>query len=206
MAEHTNLIKPLTQRVLELALAQLAEWDELGVEVSAAVNISTAVLIDEHFTPSVTAALATAGVAPRRLKLEVTESTLMSDPEITRAILQELATMGIEIAIDDFGTGYSSLSYLQRFPIDVLKIDKSFVDGMTSGAEPAALVRTIVALSESLQLRTVAEGIEQADQAEHLRSLGCDRGQGYLWAKPLTAAGLGELLNDQRRDRRLAAA
>lgn len=143
---------------------------------------------------------------PGSLTLEITEGLLLQDGQSVMERLNAIKALGVHLALDDFGTGYSSLSYLQRFPIDVLKIDKSFVDGMTNAAEPAALVRTIAALSESLQLRTVAEGIEAADQAEHLRSLGCDRGQGYLWAKPLTAARLGELLDGQRRDRQLVAA
>jgi len=122
--------------------------------------------------------------------LEITESVLMRHAEATIETLHALKALGVQLAIDDFGTGYSSLSYLQRFPVDTLKIDKSFVDGVAGGGSDAALAKTIIALGDALGLRTVAEGIEHAEQWEQLAALGCAYGQGYLFARPLAAAAL----------------
>jgi EAL domain-containing protein (putative c-di-GMP-specific phosphodiesterase class I) len=126
--------------------------------------------------------------------LEITESMITYDDEATLARLRELKALGVRLAIDDFGTGYSSLSYLQRLPVDVLKIDKAFVDRVAWGGNDGALARTIIALGDTLALRTVAEGIEDEQQRAVLRKLGCEFGQGYLFAQPLTAAEVGRLL------------
>jgi diguanylate cyclase (GGDEF)-like protein len=155
VAEHTNLIKPLTEHVLGLALAQVARCRDHGIPITVAVNISTAVLIDERFTATVTAALQAAGVSPRQLKLEVTESTLMADPRTTRTILQKLSAMGIAISIDDFGTGYSSLAYLADLPVSEIKIDRSFVGRMTPGSKDAIIVDSTIDLAHHLGLRAI---------------------------------------------------
>jgi diguanylate cyclase (GGDEF)-like protein len=204
MAEHTNLIKPLTQRVLELALAQVARWEELGLDLCVAVNISTAVLIDEQFTPSVVSALAAAGVAPSRLKLEVTESTLMSDPTVTRAILDELHALGIEIAIDDFGTGYSSLAYLADLPASEVKIDRSFVGRMTHESKEAIIVNSTIDLAHHLGMRAIAEGVEDPALLRRLRALGCDAVQGYVVSRPREAEALTDWLIASRDVVRIA--
>ena len=139
-------------------------------------------------------ALETSRLSPRQLTLEITESVLVTDIETMSARLRELKGLGVLLAIDDFGTGYSSLSYLRRFPIDMLKIDKAFVDGIGRGREDTALAHAIVKLSHTLQLHTAAEGIEHAEQATHLATLGCQDGQGYHFARPLPAAAMTELL------------
>jgi EAL domain-containing protein (putative c-di-GMP-specific phosphodiesterase class I) len=198
MSEHTNLIKPLTQRVLEAALAQLVSWTELGIDVTMAVNISAAVLIDRRFTPSVVAALENAGVSPSRLKLEVTESTLMADPELARSILQELHHVGIEIAIDDFGTGYSSLAYLADLPVSEVKIDRSFVSRMEHGSKELIIVSSTIDLAQHLGLRAVAEGVEDLAWVPRLRALGCDAAQGYAISRPLAGADLTPWLVSSR--------
>jgi EAL domain-containing protein (putative c-di-GMP-specific phosphodiesterase class I) len=203
MAEETGLIGSLGLWVLRTACAQVKIWqqsqpvNEMPLNVS--VNVSTRQVQDPTLPEQVMAVLEEVGLDPGSLTLEITEGLLLQDTDSILDRLRDIKALGIHLALDDFGTGYSSLSYLQRFPIDVLKIDKSFVERVTEGAEAAALVRTIVALSDSLHLSTVAEGIEQLDQAEHLRSLGCDRGQGFLFARPLPAAALTELLRNGPR-------
>ncbi len=198
MSEKTNLIKPLTQQVLEVALKQLDAWNEMDAEMTMAVNISAAVLIDENFTRSVIAALENAGVAPNKLKLEVTESTLMADPKTARSILFELHDLGIEISIDDFGTGYSSLAYLADLPVSELKIDRSFVGRMHHGFKESVIVNSTIDLAHHLGLRAVAEGVEDDATLERLRSLGCDTAQGYVVSPPLKAEALTEWFQSRR--------
>jgi diguanylate cyclase (GGDEF)-like protein len=185
LAERTNLIKPLTQRVLQLALRQVAEWRALGMDIAVAVNVSARVLIDGGFPDHVAAALDLARVPPGHLKLEVTESALMADPEIARTVLRRLDDLGIEISIDDFGTGYSSLAYLADLPVSEVKIDRSFVSRMATGPRDAIIVSSTVDLAHHLGLRAVAEGVEDAALLVDLRELGCDAAQGYAISRPL---------------------
>jgi diguanylate cyclase (GGDEF)-like protein len=187
IAEHTSLIKPLTQKVLDSALAQLAQWLDMGIDVTVAVNISTRVLADQEFSQSVFASLATAGVPPSRLKLEVTESALMSDPRLARSVLQELDQVGVEVSIDDFGTGYSSLAYLTELPVAEVKIDRSFVTRMAPGSREEIIVTSTIDLGHHLGLRVVAEGVEDAAKLEQLRELNCDLIQGYHVGRPVPA-------------------
>jgi EAL domain-containing protein (putative c-di-GMP-specific phosphodiesterase class I) len=158
------------------------------------VNVSARQIQEPGFVHEVTQVLAATGLAPERLTLELTESVLMQDVEATATTLDSLKRLGIRLAIDDFGTGYSSLSYLRRFPIDELKIDRSFVASMNTGPDQSALVRSILRLGETLHLETVAEGIEQADQLAELQTLGAGLGQGYYFAKPLTPEALSGFL------------
>jgi EAL domain-containing protein (putative c-di-GMP-specific phosphodiesterase class I) len=194
MAEHTSLIKPLTQRVLETALDQLKRWRGIEPDLVVAVNISTAVLIDHQFTDMVLSTLENAGVPPARLKLEVTESTLMADPKVARACLQELSTTGIEVSIDDFGTGYSSLAYLADLPVSEVKIDRSFVGRMGVGTRESIIVNSTIDLAHHLGLRAVAEGVEDPAAIATLKNLGCDVVQGYAICPPLDAAAMTEWL------------
>jgi EAL domain-containing protein (putative c-di-GMP-specific phosphodiesterase class I) len=143
-------------------------------------------------------ALEGAALDPRLLTLEITESILLEDIEVVVERLTELKRLGVRLAIDDFGTGYSSLSYLRRLPVDVLKIDRSFVAAVDSGVAEGALVRSIVSIAQILELRTVAEGIEQIGQLEALRAIGVDQGQGFLFARPLEPEALPELLSRPR--------
>jgi diguanylate cyclase (GGDEF)-like protein len=185
MAEHTNLIKPLTQKVLELSLQQVAAWRQIGIDVVVAVNVSARVLIDRDFTTRVLAALERAGVEPNRLKLEVTESTLMADPVTARGVLRELDGHGIEISIDDFGTGYSSLAYLAELPVSEVKIDRSFVSRMSAGSSETIIVSSTIDLAHHLGLRAIAEGVEDLALLPDLQALGCDAVQGYAISRPM---------------------
>ncbi len=198
MAESTNLIKPLTQRVMEIALLQVADWHALGLDISVAVNISAQVLVDQSFTEQVVTALRRAAVRPERLKLEVTESALMSDPVTARTVLRELEALGVEISIDDFGTGYSSLAYLADLPVSEVKIDRSFVSRMSAGSSEKIIVNSTIDLAHHLQLRAVAEGVEDWSMLPELEALGCDAAQGYAISHPLAGPDATRWLLDFR--------
>ena len=185
LAEQTNLIKPLTHRVIDLALQQAARWDALGLELTVAVNISPQILVDRSFTGHVVQALRRAGVPAPRLKLEVTESALMAEPAIARAVLGELHEIGVEISIDDFGTGYSSLAYLVDLPVSEVKIDRSFVSRMAAGSGERIIVSSTIDLAHHLGLRAVAEGVSDATALPQLRALGCDVAQGFAISRPV---------------------
>jgi diguanylate cyclase (GGDEF)-like protein/PAS domain S-box-containing protein len=189
LAEQNGLIVPIGRFVLDQACNQAVNWqksypNESGITV--AVNVSGYQLNHESLIPDVRHIVANSGIAPERLVLEVTESVLMADIDLVIARLRQLKDLGISIAIDDFGTGYSSLAYLRRLPIDILKIDKSFVDAAAAG-DPGgdAIMHAIVDLSHGLNLKTIAEGVEERSQARHVRLLGCDSAQGHLFARAL---------------------
>ena len=193
VAEASGLILPLGGWVLREACARGALLHQRGAsDLYVAVNVSGRQLMDPRFVGEVTAALAASELPASALLLELTENVLMQDTEENVARLHALRALGVRIAIDDFGTGYSSLAYLHRFPIDVLKIDKRFVDRVTAGGNDAALARTVIALGEALGVRTVAEGVETADQQAELLTLGCRVGQGYLFARPMEAHALDD--------------
>ncbi len=195
LAEETRLILPLGQWVLRESCRQVAGWNERFGEMSLSVNVSGAQLQQPELLADVADALQAASLDARRLVLEITETVLMQDTEATVGRLERLKKLGLRLAVDDFGTGYSSLQYLRRFPIDILKIAKSFVDGL-GGAEAAesVLPRAIVDLGESFQLRVVAEGIEEAIQVERLLELGCGFGQGFHFGRPMDAADVEQVL------------
>jgi diguanylate cyclase (GGDEF)-like protein len=190
LAEETGFIIPLGRWVLETACTAATTWQRAGEPpLTIAVNISARQLQDPRLFDDVTAALAFSGLEPRQLVLEVTEGMLMANPNETAAVLARLKSSGVRVAIDDFGTGYSSLSYLRQFPVDIIKIDKSFVDPLGDPANEAdAFVSTIIRLAHQLQLTTVAEGIEDRVQRQALVDLGCDSAQGYLMSRPLDEA------------------
>ncbi len=185
LAEDTGLIVPLGDWVLREACRQMRQWGE-GAGPAVSINLSARQLAQPELVESVRAALEATGLEPGRLGVEITESVLMEGGEI-RARLLELRSLGARVLLDDFGTGYSSLSYLLRFPIDVLKIDASFVQGLELDAEKRAIVRSIVSVGRNLGKQLVAEGVENAEQAALLRQLGCDYGQGFYWARPVDA-------------------
>jgi diguanylate cyclase (GGDEF)-like protein/PAS domain S-box-containing protein len=191
VAEGSGQIVPLGRWVLKEACRTVARFPGAPY---VTVNISARQLENPSLVDDVFAALDSSGLAPERLFLEITETVLMADTRGTLERLKALKTLGVRVGIDDFGTGYSSLRYLQRFPVDVLKIDKSFVDGVDRDDHDAALVRTIVALGDMLGLATVAEGIERSAQRDHLRAIGCRRGQGYFFARPLDAEATAAML------------
>ncbi|WP_298990040.1 EAL domain-containing protein [uncultured Pseudokineococcus sp.] len=188
VAEESGLVRRLGARVLDEALAQTAAWARAGgAPVEIAVNLSARQLADADLVPLVERTLERHGVAPALLTLEVTETALMDDPDAALLTLTALKRLGVTLAVDDFGTGYASFTYLQRFPLDELKIDRSFVAGMEGSRGDAAIVATCVQLARSLGLRSVAEGVETAAQREALVSLDCDMAQGYHYARPLPA-------------------
>jgi diguanylate cyclase (GGDEF)-like protein/PAS domain S-box-containing protein len=199
VAEESGLILPLGRWVLRTATAQMRRWHDrfpAGPQPSISVNLSASQLREARIAAEVADALGASGLHPGSLVLELTESLLMDDTEPTIAKLAELRRRGVRIAIDDFGTGYSSLSYLLRFPIDELKIDRSFVEPIRAGAKEAAVVHAIVTMAHALGLRTVAEGIETPEQLQELVASGCDHAQGFHLAVPMPAADLERLLAD----------
>jgi EAL domain-containing protein (putative c-di-GMP-specific phosphodiesterase class I) len=207
VAEETGLIRPLSLWVLETALRQAREWQTRGYNLSVAVNLSMRNLHDDDLPAIVAEHLSRVGVAADLLVIEITESTLMADPERALNIVERLTDVGARIAIDDFGTGYSSLSYLTRLPVSELKVDQSFVRRMLGATNEAAIVRSTIGLAHDLGLMVVAEGIENAQTLEVLSRLGCDGGQGYHISRPRPADDLTRWLSEtDGRDEVLAAA
>jgi diguanylate cyclase (GGDEF)-like protein len=198
LAEETGLILPIGRWILTEACRQVASWQRENPGLTLTVNISGLQLQSPGLDEDVRRALESSGVPPRTLVLEITETTLMHDSEASVGRLQALKALGVRLAIDDFGTGYSSLRYLHRFPIDLLKIPKPFVDGLADEDDEGVLVRSIIALSRNLGLATVAEGIEHPLQAARLLELGCALGQGFHFFRPLEADAVGALLPGER--------
>ena len=201
LAEQTGLILPLGKWVLETAAIQAKKWQlehPMTPPLRVGVNLSARQLQDDGLIGVIDEVLVRTGLEPSSLILEVTESVLMRDTQSTMEVLRDIKRLNVQIAVDDFGTGYSSLSYLKHFPVDVIKIDKSFVDGIEHGSEDAKLVRAIIQLGESLGLKTVAEGIETRAQLEELRRLGCKEGQGFYVARPLDQKMMDLVLDKTR--------
>jgi len=188
MAESTELIHPLTRWVLDEALRQLRAWSEHGLETCMAVNISANNLRNPHFVSELQGLLARHGIAGSLVELEVTEGTLLEDPEMALRSLQAIRDLGVTLSIDDFGTGYSSLAYLKRLPVQVLKIDRTFVSGMADNFSDAMIVQSTIALGHNFGMQVVAEGVEDAATATALARLGCDIAQGYHFGRPMGAA------------------
>jgi len=195
IAEETGLIIPIGRWVLRQACRQAAEWHHAGHPLGVSVNVSGRQLDDDAFLAVVQAALDESGIEPGLLTLEITETMLMRDATASARRLAALKDIGVRIAIDDFGTGYSSMAYLQQFPVDALKIDRSFISGVAQNAESAALIHTMVQLGKALGLETLAEGIEEPQQLQGLLHEQCDSGQGYLLARPLTPEALQQLID-----------
>lgn len=200
LAETTGLIVPLGLWVLQTACAQIAAWRAAGLPpTSVAVNLSARQLREENLLAVVDRALAQAGLEPRYLELELTESMVMTNPEQMIPILGALKTMGVRLSLDDFGTGYSSLSYLKRFPFDWLKIDQSFVRDIPADPDDAAIAQSVVSLGHSLGLKVIAEGVETGEQLDFLRRHGCDEIQGYYFSRPVPAEEFARLLREGKR-------
>ena len=188
LAERTGLIKPLTLWVLHEALRQCALWNQQGMNLGISVNLSAPVLLDPDLADTVTGMLASYDIAPRRLMLEITESTIMSDPVRALQMLTRIADIGVRLSIDDFGTGYSSLSYLSKLPVCELKIDKSFVMNMAASDNDTMIVRTTVDLGHNLGLKVVAEGVQNEETLVQLKALDCDAVGGFHIGYPLSEA------------------
>jgi EAL domain-containing protein (putative c-di-GMP-specific phosphodiesterase class I) len=202
VAEETDLIFALGKWGLSVACREAQSWDEAGLvgagglPLEIMVNLSARQLQQSNLVDHVVQVLNETGLEPRRLVLEITESAVMQQTDVTLATLHALKALGVEITMDDFGTGYSSLSHLQRFPIDGLKIDRSFVSGLGTSRNDTALVRTVIALGDTLGLRTIAEGIETAQHWEMLITLGCKYGQGFLFARPMEPEQLAAVFRE----------
>ncbi len=194
LLEETGLIVPVGKWVLGEACRQGAQWRRSGNDIGMAVNVSARQLESDQFITDVRDALRSSGLQAEALTLEITETALMRDPEETARRLRAIKDLGVRIAIDDFGTGYSSFAHLQRFPVDALKIDRSFIFQLAEDPEGEALLRTLVKLGKALCMETVAEGIELQHQLSLLREEDCDSGQGYLFARPLSVEDAQALL------------
>lgn len=198
VSESTDLIVPLTLMILQESCRQVREWSKATQNRSLIVSVN---LSGKHFdhpdlVKQIKNILDETRFDPTCLKLEITETAVMENAETAIAMLKNIKELGVKISIDDFGTGYSSLSYLHKFPIDTLKIDRSFVNSIDDGSENEEIVRTIVALAKALNLTVVAEGIENVSQMQYLRLLGCESGQGYLFSRPLPAMEVEKLLGE----------
>lgn len=198
IAEDSGLIVPLGRWAIETACMQLADWRKRcpgAMDLNVGVNVSGLQLAQDDIVGAVEAALVASGLPGGALKVELTESAIVENPELARQIFTKLKQFDISIAMDDFGTGYSSLSYLQQLPIDVLKIDQSFIAGMMKSDDSHKIVTTIIALARNLGMTTVAEGVEEYSQAERLRALGCDSAQGFYFARPMAAKEAEAFIN-----------
>ena len=195
VAEDCGLILPIGAWVLHEACTQARAWADAGLPaMTMAVNVSAAEFRDDGFLAGVLATLSATGLDPSRLELELTESVLMKRAASAASILQALRAKGVQVAVDDFGTGYSSLSYLQKFPVDALKIDQSFVRQISAAGGYAILVISVIGMALSLNLRVVAEGVETLEQLAFLRANQCDEAQGYYFSQPVPPAQFAKLL------------
>ncbi|MGB5755270.1 MAG: GNAT family N-acetyltransferase [Acidimicrobiales bacterium] len=202
LAEENGMIVPIGNWVIREACRQAAQWHKISgcEDISVSVNLSMRQLQDDQLINGLTNAISASGIAANRVVLEITESMLAIDADQSAGILGQLKTIGVKLAIDDFGTGYSSLSYLKAFPVDAIKIDRSFINELHRSSTSSALVEAVVNLSRALGAYTVAEGIEYSDQAGILRKLGCDRGQGFYYCRPLTGSALTSLFREHLDD------
>jgi diguanylate cyclase (GGDEF)-like protein len=201
IAEESGLIGDIGAWVVREACRQAGAWQVAGLPpLRVAVNLSPSQFRQGNIVKMIGDALDLAGLEPRFLEVELTESTVMSDPEESIAILEKLSIMGVLVSVDDFGTGYSSMSYLRRFPIDKLKIDRGFISEIISRSEDASIVRAIISLAHSLKLKVVAEGVESTEQLEFLKTLGCDQYQGYHYSAALPVSEFEALVRSKRQD------
>ena len=200
LAEETGLIGPIGEWVLREGCRQNAKWRAKGLpDIRVSVNLSPAQFRQPNLYESIMSVIKDSGLAEDGLELELTESMLMDDPKATVSTLRQLKSSGIHLSIDDFGTGYSSLSYLKRFPIDALKIDRSFVKDITTDPDDAAISTAIILLGHSLRLTVVAEGVETESQLDFLRALKCNEVQGFLFSPPVPPDRAEEFLVRQQR-------
>ena len=189
-AETTGAIKAVTRAVLDLVLDQVVAWRETGVHLTVSVNVSAHDINDPVFADRVAELLADRGLPGSALVVELTETALLADPDAASVVLWRLAQLGVRIAIDDFGSGYASLLYLRRFPVSVLKLDRSLVQGLTVDATDAALVHWTIEMAHALRVTCIAEGVEDVATLDALEALGCDEAQGYHLQAPVAAADL----------------
>jgi diguanylate cyclase (GGDEF)-like protein len=207
LAEETGLIVPIGEWVLATACAQTKAWQDQGLsDLAVAVNLSARQFADSGLLSKLTRIIHSSGLDPASLELEITESVVMSQADCAVTVLEQLKSIGVQIAIDDFGTGYSSLGYLRRFPIDTIKVDRSFIMDIPADAGDTKIARAIIAMAHALKLKVVAEGVENAEQLNFLRSYRCDAAQGYLFFRPLPADEVADVLITNRLNRNIHSA
>ena len=194
LGEATGMIVPIGRWVLRTACQQAAAWHHQHSRLGISINVSARQLDDSDLVHEVAETLTATGIDPHTVTLEITETTLMRDADAAAIRLHELRALGVRIAIDDFGTGYSSLAYLRQFPVDALKIDRSFISAIATSRESKALIHTLVQLGKTLGLETLGEGIEEQSQLRELQREHCDLGQGFLFARPLEPDAIEQLL------------
>ena len=202
VSEQTGFIIPLTLWVLRTSCRQMVEWQRknpANKNLVISINISGKHFAQKNLVEQIKRILFETGIEPSCVKLELTESAVMENAESVISMMKQIRDLGIQLSIDDFGTGYSSLSYLHRFPINTLKVDRSFVNTMEDGTENGEIVRTVIALAKTLRLDVIAEGIETIHQLHQLRILGCEYGQGYLFSRPVPAEEAEKLIEDKSR-------
>ena len=199
LAERTSLIKPLSVWVLKRALNQTMKWHNSGLKLTVAINLSPTTLLDTDLPDIITGILAVHSLPPQYITLEITEGSIIKDPDRAMEILIRLTDMGMKISIDDFGTGYSSLAYLKKMPASEIKIDKSFVMDMLDNENDAVIVRSIIDLGHNLGMKVVAEGVEDEETNVQLKSLGCDVLQGYYFSKPLSCDDLTQWIEARNK-------
>jgi EAL domain-containing protein (putative c-di-GMP-specific phosphodiesterase class I) len=196
LAEHTGLIRSLTRFVVETAVGQCAAWRDAGTPVQMAVNVSMRNLLEPELADVVARLLVRANLPAGLLKLEVTESAIVSDPDRAVTALERMVDLGLSVSVDDFGTGYSSLTRLRNLPVHEVKIDREFVRNVTGSSEDLAIVRAVINLGHDLGLRVVAEGVEDESTWKILRDLDCDLVQGFLLARPMRRDDMTHWLSD----------
>jgi EAL domain-containing protein (putative c-di-GMP-specific phosphodiesterase class I) len=199
VAEETGLIVPIGRWVLKTACLQNVTWQKQGLPpVCIAVNLSLRQLLDESLLEDIRTALKESGLAPNLLELEITESMVMHNPSKLIALLTKIKEMGLKLAIDDFGTGYSSLAQIKHFPIDTLKVDRSFIRNLPQDSEDKAIIEAIITMGKTLSLKVVAEGVETLEQENYLREQICDEMQGFYFSKPVGADKFADLLRTHK--------
>jgi EAL domain-containing protein (putative c-di-GMP-specific phosphodiesterase class I) len=200
LAEETGLIVPIGEWVLATACAQNKRWQDMGLtKLGISVNLSARQFSDSMLLAKLTRIIHASGLDPSSLELEITESVVMSHGKCAVGVLEKLKSIGVQIAIDDFGTGYSSLAYLKRFPIDTIKVDRSFIRDIPADSGDKKIARAIIAMAHALRLKVVAEGVENAEQLKFLRAEHCDAVQGYFLFRPLPAEEAADALVHNRR-------
>jgi EAL domain-containing protein (putative c-di-GMP-specific phosphodiesterase class I) len=196
LAEDSGIIIEIGEWVLRESCRQIKEWREQGYDdVRISINLSPKQLLDEKLINKISRILAETKVQPDWIELEITETAIMENQEVTGVLLEKLKGLGIHLSIDDFGTGYSSLSYLKHFPVDILKIDRAFISDIVDDHHDQVLVKTISEIAHRFDLVVVAEGVETQEQLEQLRKYNCDEIQGYLFSKPILSSEASDLLN-----------
>jgi EAL domain-containing protein (putative c-di-GMP-specific phosphodiesterase class I) len=194
VAERTGLIIPLTLWVLQQSLLQCHQWKKIGLDIGVAVNLTMWNLEAQELPEQIEALLRDTGVSPESLELEITETSIMSDPQRVIRTLDQIRRLGVRFAIDDFGTGYSSFAYLTKLPVSSIKIDKSFIQNIENDRDSSLIVKSIIDLGHNLGLKIVAEGVETIESKKMLRVFQCDEGQGYYFCRPVPADAMTQFL------------